>query len=150
MIIQIDISGQIQQRNYNSALGCKRSDGLERAAYLRSSTKKEVVRKYKGQVVRLIEKLHCIMIYYCIKDHLDGVKEIKICKDVNYRRLRDLIPLLFKDHNYLENINISPRVEKEKSNGHKPAIRAFRKRREADVLVSKEMIEKVLFEFKGK
>lgn len=148
MIIQIDISGQIQQLNYNSALGFKRSDGLERAAYLPWKTKKDIIRKYKGQVVRLIEKLHCILIYYCIKDYLDGVKEIRICKDVNYRRLRDLVPLLFKDYNYLEGISIKPRVEKKKSNGHRTAIRAFRKRIRSDKIITKDMIENILFEFK--
>ena len=148
MIIQIDISGQIQQLNYNSALGFKRSDGLEKAVYLTWKTKKEIIKKYKGQVVRLIEKLHCILIYYCIKDHLDDVKEIRICKDVNYRRLRDLVPLLFKDHNYLEGIDIKPRVEKKKSNGHRPAVRAFRKRTRSDKVITKDMIEKVLLEFK--
>lgn len=148
MIIHIDISGQIQQPNYNSALGFRRSDGLQGAVFLPSKTKKEILKKYKGQVVRLIEKLHCILVYYCIKDHLDGVKEIRICKDVNYRRLRDLIPLLFKEHNYLKGIDIKPRVEKKKSNGHRPAIRAFRKRLRADKVVSREMIEDVLFGFK--
>lgn len=146
MIIHIDISGQIQQMNYNSALGFKRSDGLEGSVFLPSKTKKAIIRKYKGQVVRLIEKLHCIMMYYCIKDHLDGVKEIIICKDVNYRRLKDLVPMLFKNH--LEGINIRPRVEKKKSNGHRPAIRAFRKRARSNKIITRDMIERVLFEFK--
>ena len=128
MIIHIDISGQVQQKNLDSSLGFKRSDGLQGAVYLPSKTKKEIIRKYKGQVVRLIEKLHCILIYYAIKDHLNGVTEIIICKDVNYRRLKDMIPLLFKENNYLENIRVRARVEKKKSNGHGPAIRAFRKR----------------------
>ena len=149
MIIHIDISGQIQQLNYNSALGFKRSDGLTKSVFLPSKTKKEIIKKYKGQVVRLIEKLHCILIYYCIKDHLEGVKEIRICKDVNYRRLRDLIPLLFKDHNYLRGVIIKPRVEKRKSNGHLPAIRAFRKRKRSDKIITKGMVEKILFEFKS-
>lgn len=150
MIIHIDISGQIQQKNFDSVLGFKRSDGLQGAVYLPSKTKKEILKKYKGQVVRLVEKLHCIMIYYCIKDRLDGVKEIRICKDVNYRRLRDLVPLLFKDCNYLNEVNIKPRREKKKSNGHRPAIRAFRKRLRADKIITKDMIEAVLFEFKRK
>jgi hypothetical protein len=148
MIIQIDISGQIQQKNFDSALGFKRSDGLQGAVYLPSKTKKEILKKYKGQVVRLIEKVHCILIYYSIKNHLDGVKEIIICKDVNYRRLKDLVPLIFKDK--LQGIKIKPRVEKKKSNGHRPAIRAFRKRMRADKIVTKDMVESVLFEFKRK
>lgn len=146
MKIQVDISGQIQQLNYNSALGFKRSDGLQGAAFLRWQTKKEIIKKYKGQVVRLIEKLHCILIYYAIQGHLQGVKEIRICQDVNYRKLKELIPLLFKES--ILGIKIERRTEDARSNGHRPALRAFRKRARADILVTKEMIEKLLFEFK--
>lgn len=151
MRLQIDIAGQVQQVNLDSALGCKRSDGLEKSVYLPSRTKKAIIHKYKGQVIRLIEKIHCILIYYCIKNCLDNVKEIKICKDVNYRKLRELLPMLFKDKNYLNHIKIKPRKgEESKSNGHSPAIRAFRKRRRADKILIKEDIEKMLFEFKRK
>ena len=79
--IEIDISGQIQQLNHDSALGFRRDNGIEQSVYLRSKTKKEIIRKYSGQVTNLIEKLHCIMIYYCIKDFLSDIKEIKICKE---------------------------------------------------------------------
>ena len=111
MRIEIDISGQVQQKNYDSALGFWRDNGIEKAVHLNSKVKKEMVRKYKGQVTNLIEKIHCILIYYCVKDHLDNVSEIKICKDVNVRRLKNLLPLLFKNYNYLENIKL--RLEKE-------------------------------------
>ena len=53
----------------------------------------------------LIEKLHCIMIYYCIRDFLEGIGEIKICEDVNFRRIKNLLPLLFKNNNYLNGID---------------------------------------------
>lgn len=111
-------------------MGFKRSDDLVGAVYFPSKTKKEVLKKYKGQVVRLIEKMHCILIYYAIKDHLDGVKEIIICQDVNYRRLKSLIPLLFKDS--ILGIDVRAKSESKKSNGHGPAIRAFRKRMGAE------------------
>lgn len=63
MRLEIDISGQIQQHNLDSALGFWREDGVEKAVYLKSEIKKEIVRKYKEQVTNLIEKLHCILIY---------------------------------------------------------------------------------------
>ena len=149
MKIEIDISGQIQQHNYDSALGFRRTNGIEKSVFVSSETKKEIIKKYKGQVTNLIEKLHCILIYYCIKDCLDDVEEIKICKDVNFRRIGNLLHLLFKEHNYLKHIKITKRSGKEsKSAGHKIALKTFRRKKYADLIIKKEMIEDVLFKFK--
>ena len=147
--IEIDISGQIQQINYDSAIGFRRDNGIEKSVYLRAKDKKEIIKKYKGQVTDLIEKLHCILIYYCIKDFLDNIGEIKICKDVNFRRVKRLLPFLFKEKNYLSGIKISQREGKEKkSSGHNIALRTFRRQKYADLIIKKEMIENVLFEFR--
>jgi len=148
-IIEIDMSGQIQQINYNSALGFRRDNGVEKSVYLRSKDKKEIIKKYKNQITNLIEKLHCIMIYFCIKNSLENVKEIKICKDVNFRRIKNLLPLLFKKQNYLRGIKITSRKGAEpKSAGHNIALKTFRRRKYADLIIKKEMIEDVLFKFK--
>ena len=149
LTIEIDISGQIQQTNFDSALGFKRSDNLEGSVFLKSEIKKEILKRYKGQVTNLIEKLHCILIYYCIKDYLEWVNEIIICRDVNFRRVKNLLPLLFKEKNYLSGIEIKQRDSKgKKSLGHKVALKTFRNKRIANVIIKKEMIENVLFEFK--
>lgn len=151
MKIEVDISGQIQQINYDSALGFRRDNGIEKSVFLRSKTKKEIIRKYKGQVIDLIEKMHCILIYYCIKDFLDNVEEIKICKDVNFRRVKKLLPFLFKEKNYLSGIKVTFREGKEKQSvGHNIALRTFRRKKFAELIITKDMIENVLFEFKKK
>lgn len=153
--LEVDISGQIQQLNLDSALGFRRDfrrdNGIEKSVFLRSKTKKELIKKYKGQVTDLIEKLHCILIYYCIKDDLDNVGEIKICKDVNFRRIKKLLPFLFKEKNYLNGIKINSREGKDKkSSGHNVALRSFRRKKFVEIILKKEMIENVLFEFKKK
>jgi len=149
MKIEIDISGQIQQLNYDSALGFRRENGFEKSVYLRSKTKKEIIKKYKGQVTNLIEKLHCIMIYYCIKDFLKDIKEIKICRDVSFRRIKNLLPLLFKKQKSFNNIKITQRKGREvKSSAHRIALKTFRRKKYAALLIKKEMIENVLLEFK--
>ena len=149
MKIEIDISGQIQQPNLDSALGFKRSDNLEGSVFLKCETKKEILKRYKGQVTHLIEKLHCILIYYCIKNYLEGVNELIICRDVNFRRVKNLLPLLFKENNYLQGIEIKQRESKgEKSEGHKIAIKTFRDKKVAEVIIKKEMIEHEILEFK--
>lgn len=149
MIIQIDISGQIQQKNYDSSVGFKRNDGLTNSVFLRKETKKEIISKYKGQVTNLIEKVHCILVYYCIKDYLEKVKEIKICKDCNPRKIKYFLLLLFKGNSHFSNIKINFRGGLEpKSNGHKVALRTFRRKRHASLLLSKEDVENKLFLFK--
>src|SRR3989344_4876391 len=100
MRLEIDISGQIQQLNLDSALGFKREDGFNRSVFLNNKTKKEIIKKYRGQITNLIEKLHCILIYYCVKDFLIGINEMIICRDVNFRRVKNLLPLLFKKDDY--------------------------------------------------
>ncbi len=150
-ILEIDISGQIQQINYDSVIGCRRHNGIERTAYLSSKIKKEILKKYKGQVTDLIEKLHCILVYYCIRDKLENVKEIKICQDVSFRRLKNLLPFLFKDRNYIQDISVNQGEGLEpKSGAHRIALKAFRKKEYADIIITKEMIENVLLEFKRK
>tara|TARA_Y100000310_G_scaffold344729_1_gene459097 strand:+ start:825 stop:1349 length:525 start_codon:yes stop_codon:yes gene_type:complete len=147
--IEIDISGQIQQLNYNSALGFRRENGIVGSVYLRSNDKKEILKKYRGQITNLIEKIHCILIYYCIRDFIGDVSEIKICKDVKFRVLKNLLPLLFKENNYLSGIKISQRKGDEpKSKAHRFALRSFRKRKHPMKIINKEMIENELFEFK--
>lgn len=148
--IEIDISGQIQQLNHDSAVGFRRDNGFEKSVFLRSKDKKEIIKKYKGQITNLIEKIHCILIYYCIRDDLNEVSEIKICKDVSFRRIKNLLPFLFKSQNYLKGIKLVQRKGDEpKSAGHKIALKTFRRKKYANLLIKKEMIEDVLLEFKG-
>lgn len=149
MNIQIDISGQIQQKNLDSALGFKRSDGKSGSVFLRSQLKQKLTEKYKGQIINFIEKVYCIMVYYAIKDHLSGVKELRICRDVNKRNVVYLLPKLFKDNKDFFNIKISIVGGKDgKSNGHNPALKAFRHRKYADVILTLEMVENLIFSFK--
>lgn len=149
LIIEIDISGQIQQIKLDSALGCKRSDGVTKSVFLDNRIKKEIIKKYKGQVTNLIEKIHCILIYYCIKDILDNVIKIIICKDVSFRRVKNLLPLLFKENNYLNNIKIIQRDScSEKSSAHKVALKTLRNKKFASFIIKSETIENVLFDFR--
>ncbi len=151
MKIHIDLSGQVSQKNYDSSLGCKRIDGVIKSVFLRKTTKKAIIKKYKGQVVNLVEKIHCILIYYCIRDILDDVDELIICRDGNFRRIARLLPLLFSEHKDFFKIKISQRrTGDKKSDGHYPALKTFRKKRYADKMISREMVEEKLFEFKRK
>ena len=89
------------------------------------------------------------MIYLCVKDFVSNIKEIKVCKDINFRTLKNLLPLLFKEHDYLNGVKIIQRKGgEEKSAGHNIALKTFRKRKYASLIIKEEMIEDVLFKFK--
>lgn len=147
MRLHVDISGQVQQKNLNSALGCKRDDGKDRSVFIKSKVKKEILLKYKGQVTNLVEKIHCILIFYCIRDFLDDVGEVVVCRDVNFRRLKRLLPLLFG--NKLKNVKIKQRQSNTgKSKAHRVALKTRRNKRHAKLNVTRRMVEDILFEFK--
>jgi len=100
-------------------------------------------------VINFIEKVHCIMIFYAIRSYLDGVNEIKICRDVNKRNVASLLPKLFKDYKAFSSIKISFIGGKnEKSNGHNPALKTFRHRKYANQILTLKMVEDLLLEFK--
>ena len=147
MIIHVDISGQINQVNKDSALGFKRSDGKTNCVKIRSTSKKALRDKFKGQVFRLPEKLYCILIYYCIRDYLTNVETIVICNDENFQRVAYLLPFLFKGHMVWEKIRLMQKREG-KSEGHYPALKGYRSNRNTNKIITADMVEKKLFEFK--
>lgn len=149
MIIHIDISGQILQKNKDSSLGFKRTDGKTNCVKIKSRTKKAVLAKYKGQINQLPEKLHCILIYYCIRDYLKNVEKLVICRDENFQRVAHLLPFLFKNHQKFKKIKLKQKpLDYGKSNGHYPALKGFRKNKYVDKFITREMIEKKILEFK--
>ncbi|MFH0836680.1 MAG: hypothetical protein V1870_00980 [Candidatus Aenigmatarchaeota archaeon] len=149
MKIAVDISGKIDQKNYDSSLGFKRSDGIKGAVFLKSDTKKKILYRYKGQITNLIEKIHCVLIFHCINEYLENVTEIELCHDINFRRGKRLLITLFENNSIsMTKINIFPKQCSGKSDGHWPALKAFRKRKYAMKTISYEMIEKQLLNFK--
>ena len=149
MRIEIDISGQVQQKNYDSALGFRRENGIIGSVFLRKETKRKINQKYKGQVIHLVEKIHCILVYYCIKDYLKGVKEIRICRDVDKRVATNLLPKLFKNNKDFSKVKIKFISGKNgKSNGHSPALKTLRHQKYANKIITYKGVEDVLFKFK--
>ncbi len=127
----------------------RRSDGLQKAVLLREATKKSFLSNHRGKVTNLVEKIHCIMVYYCVKDSLQGVSEIHICNDADFRTIKRLLPRLFDGYGYFKDINITARKRSEPSSqGHWPALKAHRKRKNATLLIKESMIEEKLLEFR--
>lgn len=148
MRIHIDIAGQIAQKGKHSAIGFMRSDGLSYSVVLPSNVKRKIISDYKGQITNLVEKIYSILVYYCIRDHLEKVEEIVICRDVNPRKVSYLLPFLFKDNLHFDKIKIRWGKNGKKSKGHWPALKAYRSRKQANIVIKKEMIKEKLFEFK--
>ncbi len=142
MKLHIDISGQIQQKNLNSALGCKRDDGMERGVFLKSKIKKDILKKYSTQK-NIIERVHCILIYYCIRDFLEGVDRVVVCRDINFRRMKKLL-LVFLGGK-LDGVKIVQRKScSEKSLAHNVALKTKRNKKHAKLNITRRMLEDIL------
>ncbi|MEM2131271.1 MAG: hypothetical protein QXM96_03125 [Candidatus Woesearchaeota archaeon] len=142
MIIHIDISGQITQKNMNSALALKSSDGFEYSVFLRAKDKKFILNKYKF-FKRIEEKVYCIMVFYLLNDKLDkNIEEIVFCRDVNFRKVKNI---LLKTIPPLKNFIIRQRDSDDfNSLAHKVALKTFQGKRKYDILITKKMIEEKL------
>ncbi|MFH1182404.1 MAG: hypothetical protein V1702_05580 [Candidatus Woesearchaeota archaeon] len=79
VLAQIDISGRINEWDKHTFLGYA-TESKNHIVYIDIKTKKDLRLKY-GKITDFVEKFHCLMIYYCIRDHLDNFDSLQICRD---------------------------------------------------------------------
>jgi hypothetical protein len=143
MKMHIDISGQVTQLDRPSAMAFVRDDGAVNSVYLDTETKIRITTKHTGKTQNIVEKLHCILVYYCIKDYLENVEELIICRDINPRRLDRILLSLFKGHSKFPKITVRGH-DKPESEAHEAALSVFRKKSKAKTIITEKMIESVL------
>jgi|GEM_PF-1502518 len=150
VVIHVDVGGQLTSRNTPSTLGFWMTGRVKRAVRIEAKTKEKYYRRYKGKIVRPVERLYCILLYYLIRNHLTNVSKIILCKDVNPQKIQDYLGILFKDQDEFNLIEIKFREKNSpKSKGHYPANKAYKKRTNADSIIPflrveaklKEMLE---------
>lgn len=94
MEIEVDISGNMKFLYKDSVLAFATKDGsLFNTVFLDKRLKRKIFIKYKSKIKNLKEKLHCIMIYYCVKDYLNKISEMKICPDVSPFKMNQYLRL---------------------------------------------------------
>lgn len=144
--IEIDISGRIDQKSYNSVIVMLSKDGsLENSIFLSSKLKRQILNKNKD-IKNIIVKLHCILIYYCIKDFIGKISKMKICPDCSPKKIDQYLKLYFKDSKNFKKIKKRIKGIKHSSLCHKKALRIFRGKEKPKLIISKEMILKLLKE----
>ncbi len=143
MSMHIDISGQVTQTDKPSSLAFVKDDGSRNVVYVDAETKRRILKRHSGKVENLPEKLHCIMIYFCIKDYLKDVDELVICRDINPRRINKILLSLFKEHGGFPKIIIRGHDQPD-SDAHFAALSGYRKKSSADLIITDKMINKML------
>lgn len=144
MKVKIDIRGRINQWGTKSILGFSSDDlNFHYVVEISSKYKKELRKKY-GNRTDFVEKFHCILITYAIKNHLNKISFIQICNDIGKKKLLKYL----KD--YLGSSNVYDDIKKEvKSVGkkaaiHKLLVRVGKKKHTLDLKLTPHMIIKYL------
>lgn len=142
--IEIDISGRIDQKSYDSVVVMlNKNRNFENSIILDSKLKKEILNKNKN-IKDINVKLHCILIYYCIKDYIDKILNIQICPDCSPKKIDQYLKFYFKEYKDFEKIRKRIKGVKHSSLCHKKAIRIFRGKEKPNLKISKEMILNLL------
>ena len=83
------------------------------------------------------------MIYFCIKDHLKNIDELIICRDINPRRINNILRSMFKDNSSFPRIKIRGHDQPD-SNAHDAALGGYRSKSKANLVITEKLIEKSL------
>ncbi|MFH1722482.1 MAG: hypothetical protein ABH950_07765 [Candidatus Altiarchaeota archaeon] len=146
LTLHIDISGILKDAYQQSTLGFKRTDGVTGNIYIRHQTKRAYYRKYRNKLTDCVGRLYAIAVYYAIKDYLTNVEKIRFCRDIKFRHVKNYLNQLFVNHKGFKEIKLElNNPSNGKSNGHYPALKAFRNRSKAKKFLTLKMIESKLF-----
>jgi len=144
--VEIDISGRIDQKSYDSVIVMLAEDeSLENSVFLKSELKRKVLNRNKD-IKDVVEKVHCIMIYYCAKDYLNEISEMKICPDCSSIKINHYLKFYFKGLKRFDKIKKRVKEISHASPCHKKALRIFRGKEKPKIIINKEMIMKLLKE----
>tara|TARA_Y100000310_G_C20291339_1_gene627348 strand:+ start:203 stop:646 length:444 start_codon:yes stop_codon:yes gene_type:complete len=144
MRIEIDISGNMKFLYKDSVMAFATEDGkVYNTVFLDKRLKRKIFTKYSSRIKNVKEQLHCIMIYYCIRDYIDKIKEMKICPDISPFKMNQYLRV------YLPKDSFGKIKKKIVPVGHdcfvhKIAYRTYKRKIEPKLILTKEMITKLL------
>ena len=145
MHIEIDISGNMKFLYKDSVMAFSDKDGsMFNTVFLSSKLKREIFSKYKNKIVDLKDQMHCIMIYYCIKDYINKISRMKICPDISPNKIHHYLELYFSNDNVFLKIKKRIRSVKHSSKVHKIAYLTYQKKMKPNSRLSKRMVVKML------
>jgi len=145
MKIEIDISGNMKFLYKDSVMAFATKEGdISNTILLDRRLKREIFVKYRSRIKNIKEQMHCIMIYYCIKNYLNKISEMKICPDISPNKLHHYLRLLFSSNNLFLKIKKVIKPVKHDSFVHKIAYKTYQKKIKPNIILTKEIILKSL------
>lgn len=144
MYIEIDVSGNVKFLYNDSVMAFATKEGdVSNTVFLDKRLKREIFVKYKNRIKNVKEQLHCIMIYYCIKDFIDRISKMKICPDISPFKMNHYLGLYLPKDSFLK---IKKRITPVKHDSfvHKIAYKTYQKKVKPNIILDKEMILKLL------
>ncbi|MAG02984.1 hypothetical protein CMI42_06610 [Candidatus Pacearchaeota archaeon] len=144
MKIEVDISGNMKFVYRNSVMAFSTKDGkIKNTVLLNKKLKRWIIIKYKSRIKNIKEQLHCIMIFYCIKDHIDKISEMKICPDISPYKMNQYLRLYLPE-DYFHKIRKRIVPVTHESLAHKIAYRTYKRREKPSLILTKDMILELL------
>jgi len=148
--VEVDVSGRIDQKSYDSVMVMLAEDGsLENSVFLSSKLKRKILNENKD-INDIIVKVHCILIYYCVKDFVGEILGMKICPDCSPKKIDQYLNFYFREVQDFDEVKKRIKGITHSSLCHKKALRIFRGKEKPRLIIDKEMIMKLLMEVKKK
>ena len=148
--VEVDFSGRVDQKSYDSVVVMLSKDReLENSAILTSKLKREILNQNK-EIKDIIGKVHCILIYFCVKDFTDKISKMKICPDCSPKKIDQYLKAYFKEDKEFKKIKRKTKGIKHSSSCHKKALRIFRGKEKPRLKLTKEKILNFLKEHEVK
>jgi len=145
MHLEIDISGNMKFLYKDSVMAFATKDGkIYNTIFLDKELKRKIFIKYRSRIKNIKEQMHCVMIYYCIKDYINEISEMKICPDVSPNKLHHYLRLLFSSNGLFLKIKKTIKPVKHNSFAHKIAYKTYKRKIKPNIIITKEMILKLL------
>ncbi len=145
MEVKIDIRGRINQWGTKSILGFASEDrpDFHHVVEISSKCKKELRRKH-GSTTDFVEKFHCILITYAIKNYLNKISFMQICNDTGKKKLLKYLKDYLGSSRVYDNIKKEVRSVGKKAAIHKLLVRVGKKKHTSDLKLTPNMILKYL------
>ena len=144
MKIEVDISGNMKFLYKDSVMAFATEDGkFNNTVYLDKRLKRKVFTKYGSRIKNVKEQLHCIMIYYCIRDYIDQIVEMKICPDISPFKMNQYLRIYLPKDSF---VKIKKKITPvgHDCTVHKIAYRTYKRKIKPKLTLTKEMITELL------
>ena len=117
MIVQIDISANLKQKQLDSYLGVASIDGVYRRSILLSTSVKKQIKNFSKRRA----EIHAVLIYLLINAHIEKYSAIQICQDTSKNKLHNNLQILFNENEHFSRLTTGRKI-RFKAVGHSNCV----------------------------